>query len=190
MNAATSRFTIFQTRWGHFGLACRRESVCATSLPTPTRAAAQEALLANLPAAPADALFEQGLCPALQQRIIAYFEGENVDFSTDPGVDLASYSSFGQAIMAGCRQIAFGQTRTYSELAHHAGRPGAARAVGGTMARNPVPLIVPCHRVVRTDGGLGGFSASGGIATKRRMLLHEQNAIAAAMPPAALVVTA
>ena len=189
MNAATPRYTIFPTRWGHFGFACRGESVCATSLPTPTRAAAQKALLANLPADSADALFERGLCPDLQRRIIAYFEGENVDFGTDPAVDLAQYTSFNQAIMARCRQIRFGQTQTYAELARQAGRPAAARAVGGTMARNPVPLIVPCHRVVRTDGGLGGFSALGGTSTKRRMLAHEQAAIGAALFPEAFVVT-
>lgn len=177
MNAAAPRYTIFKTRWGHFGFACRGESICATSLPAPTPAVAQDVLRANLPVNAADARFQQGLCPDLQQRIIAYFEGENVDFSTDPAVDLARYPPFSRAIMTGCRQIGFGQTRTYSELAREAGRHAAARAVGGTMARNPVPLIVPCHRVVRTDGGLGGFSAIGGTTTKRRMLAHEQAAV-------------
>ncbi len=172
MTAATVRYAIFKTRWGHFGLACHGQSVCRTSLPAPSRAAAQQGLLANLST---DAPFEKGLCLDLQQRIGAYFEGENVDFSTDPAVDLAPYSPFGQAILTACRQIRFGQTQTYAELAETAGRYGAARAVGSAMARNPVPLIVPCHRVIRTDGGMGGFSAIGGTGTKRKMLLHEQS---------------
>ncbi|UCD50919.1 MAG: methylated-DNA--[protein]-cysteine S-methyltransferase [Phycisphaerales bacterium] len=183
MDPATPRYAIFRTRWGHFGFACRAESICATSLPAPTRTAAREALLANLPADAAEARSQKELRLDLQRRIIAYFEGENVDFSTDPAVDLSHYSPFGQAIMASCRQISFGQTRTYGELARQAGRPAAARAVGGTMARNPFPLLVPCHRVVRTAGGLGGFSAIGGTATKRRMLLHEQAAVGIPMPP-------
>jgi methylated-DNA-[protein]-cysteine S-methyltransferase len=174
MTAAMVRYTIFKTRWGHFGLACHGESVCRTSLPAPNRAAAQEWLLANLST---DAPFEKGLCLDLQRRVAAYFEGENVDFSTDPAVDLAHYSPFGQAILTACRQIRLGQTQTYTELAETAGRYGAARAVGSTMARNAVPLIVPCHRVVRTDGGLGGFSAVGGTITKQRLLLHEESVV-------------
>jgi len=178
MNATPLRYTIFKTRWGQFGFACRDDSLCATSLPAPSRDIAEQTLRASLSRDRTDATLEKSLCPDLQRRIAAYFEGENVDFSTDPGVDLARYTSFGQAIMACCRQIGFGQTRTYSELARQAGRGAAARAVGTAMARNPVPLIVPCHRVVRTDGGLGGFSAIGGTATKERMLRHEQAAVA------------
>jgi len=55
------------------------------------------------------------------------------------------------------------------------GHPGAARAVGSALARNPIPLIIPCHRVLRTDGHLGGFSAPGGITTKQNLLRHEQS---------------
>ena len=175
MTANTTRHTIFKTRWGYFGLLCHGESVCRTSLPAPNRSAAEEALLAKSDIALADALFEKDLLGELQQRIIAYFEGENVDFSTDPGVDLAHHGAFGQAILVACRQIGFGQRQTYTQLARTAGRNRAARAVGNVMARNPIPLIVPCHRVVRTDGGLGGFSAIGGTATKERMLLHERS---------------
>jgi len=79
-------------------------------------------------------------------------------------------------VLQACRNISFGQTRTYSDLAKQVGSPNAARAVGGVMAHNPIPLIIPCHRVLRTDGGLGGFSAPGGIAIKQKMLHHEQSA--------------
>ena len=110
---------------------------------------------------------------SLQRRIVAYFEGEKVDFSTDPAIYLPNLSVFGQAILTACRRIAFGRTQTYAQLAAAAGRHRAARAVGNVMAHNPIPLIVPCHRVVRNDGGLGGFSGIGGTTMKQRMLHHE-----------------
>ena len=66
-----------------------------------------------------------------------------------------------------------GQTRTYGELAESAGRPGAARAVGQALGKNPVALIIPCHRVLAAGGKAGGFSAHGGLATKARMLVIE-----------------
>jgi methylated-DNA-[protein]-cysteine S-methyltransferase len=164
------RYTIFETRWGWFGLADSGAGVCRTCLPTPNRDLVQQALLTGLDDASCDA----GLLTELQQRIVAYFEGENVDFSTDPAVDLADRSAFDRAALTACRRIGPGQTITYGELAVKIGRPGAARAVGNVMARNPVPLIVPCHRVLCSSGALGGFSAPGGTATKQRMLQLEQ----------------
>ena len=112
----------------------------------------------------------------LQERIVAYYEGEPVDFSADPAVSLNGAGPFVHKVLQACRMIAFGQTKTYSDLARQVGSPNAARAVGSVMAGNPVPLIIPCHRVLRTDGGLGGFSAPGGTATKQKMLHHEQAA--------------
>jgi O-6-methylguanine DNA methyltransferase len=173
MDADMMRHTIFKTRWGYFGLVCRDGFVCRTILPTPRREATQEALLADI--GPDEVPFERDLLSDLQGRISAYFAGENVDFSTDPAVDLAHFSPFSQAILAACRQIGFGRRRTYTQLAAAVGRPQAARAVGNVMAQNPIPLIVPCHRVVRTDGGLGGFSALGGTAVKQRMLVLERS---------------
>lgn len=169
-----TRHTIFKTRWGHFGFICRGDSVCRTLLPVPDRATARQALLETRIPSAADIPYEKDLCRGLQQRIAAYFEGENVDFSTDPAVDLTDLGAFQREILLACRQIGFGQTQTYAELASSAGRAKAARAVGTAMARNPVPLIVPCHRVLRADGGLGGFSAIGGTTLKQRMLRHEQ----------------
>ena len=175
MDPNATRYTLFKTGWGHFGFVCRGMSVCRTSLPVPSRTAARETLLGGADIVPSAAPFEKDLLSDLQERIVAYFEGENVDFSTDPQVDLADHPAFGRAILAACRQIPCGQTRTYTQLAASAGNRHAARAVGNTMAQNPIPLIVPCHRVVRTDGGLGGFSALGGTATKERLLAHERS---------------
>jgi len=174
MDGGAMRHTIFKTRWGYFGLVCQGQAVCRTSLPAASQTAARQSLLTGANLGPADVPFEKDLLAALQRRIVAYFEGENVDFSTDPAVCLPNLSVFGQAILAACRQIAFGRTQTYAQLAASAGRSQAARAVGNVMARNPVPLIVPCHRIIRADGGLGGFSGIGGTAMKQRMLLHER----------------
>ncbi len=172
MNIEAPRHTIFKTRWGYFGMVGAGDAVRRTCLPAPERTRVGQALLAGLDLS---APFDKGLLAELQQRITAYYEGENVDFSTDPLVDLAGRSAFDQTLLAACRQIGPGRTVTYSELAVKIGRPGAARAVGNALARNPIPLIIPCHRVLRADGGLGGFSAIGGETTKRRMLLHEQS---------------
>ena len=79
-------------------------------------------------------------------------------------------SPFARRVLEACRRIPYGQTRSYAQLAAAAGSPGAARAVGRVMASNRVPLVIPCHRVVGSAGKLGGFSAPGGLETKRRLL--------------------
>ena len=173
MKTEIPRHTTFKTAWGHFGLAAVGEAVCRTCLPAPDRLQVQQVLLAGSDDVP----FEKGLLTELQQRIVAYFEGENVDFSTDPAVDLAGRTAFDRAVLSACRQIGPGRQVTYGELAVKIGKSGAARAVGNALARNPVPLIIPCHRVLCANGALGGFSAPGGTATKERMLLHEQAAL-------------
>ena len=167
-------YTIFRTKWGYFAFAGEGDAVSRTFLPVPDRQAAERGLLLGLGLAGHDVRFDPGFLPDLQERIVAYFEGETVDFSIDPPVDLDHASLFGRKVISACRAIPFGRTMTYSDLARQVGSPAAARAVGGVMASNPIPLIVPCHRVLRTDGGLGGFSAPGGTVTKQRMLEHEQ----------------
>jgi O-6-methylguanine DNA methyltransferase len=89
-------------------------------------------------------------------------------------LDLASGTDFERAVWNGLAAIPFGATRTYGELAGALGRPGAARAVGRAAGRNPVPILVPCHRLL-ARGGLGGFSA--GLATKRALLGLEGHAL-------------
>jgi methylated-DNA-[protein]-cysteine S-methyltransferase len=88
-------------------------------------------------------------------------------------VDLARLGPFERDVLRVLRRIPAGQIRTYREIARALGQPGAARAVGMACARNPLPLLIPCHRVVRSDGGLGGYSLRGGVALKRRLLEAE-----------------
>jgi methylated-DNA-[protein]-cysteine S-methyltransferase len=102
------------------------------------------------------------------EGITSLLAGGRVDLAGVP-VDLSRAEPFDRRVYALAREIAPGETRTYGELARGLGEPDA-RAVGVALARNPVALVVPCHRVVAADGGLGGFSAPGGVATKRRLL--------------------
>lgn len=116
------------------------------------------------------------VCPdgdELVDRIGAYALGDADSFD-DVEIDASGLTPFGRKVTAACRQIAWGETLSYGELAKRAGRPGAARAVGSVMARNCIPLIVPCHRVVPAAGGLGGFSAPQGVAMKQRLLEMEK----------------
>ena len=102
-------------------------------------------------------------------RLQAYACGKTQDFG-DLAVDYGPLSRFQRRVYRRCRRIPYGRTLTYGRLAVLAGSPRAARAVGSCMARNPVPLVVPCHRVVRSGGELGGYSAPGGTRLKQRLL--------------------
>lgn len=104
---------------------------------------------------------------ALRRQVREYATGERRAFD----VDVMFPDSFSGRVMEAMAAIPYGETRTYGELAD--ALDTSPRAVGGGCGRNPVPVVVPCHRVVRSDGGLGGYSAAGGVALKRRLLDHE-----------------
>jgi methylated-DNA-[protein]-cysteine S-methyltransferase len=173
------QYTIFRTKWGYFGLAGTDEAVARTCLPAPGREETEQKLLASFKLNSDNLRLDNDLQQNLQGRIVAYYEGEPVDFSTDPAVSLDGAGLFVHKVLQACRKIAFGQTKTYNDLAKEVGSPNAARAVGNIMASNPIPLIIPCHRVLRADGDLGGFSAPGGTTTKQRMLDHEKSCVKA-----------
>ncbi len=101
-----------------------------------------------------------------------YFSGEKVDFS-GVRVCLDGYSPFFRRVCKVVIKIPYGTVSSYRDIAIKAGNPGAARAVGRVMALNPVPIIVPCHRVVTAEGRLGGYSAAGGTKTKEALLRME-----------------
>ncbi len=109
---------------------------------------------------------------SLVEKLLAYAEGDPVEFD-DVEVDWSGCTRFQLRVLRACRAIPRGVTRSYGQLASAAGSPQAARAVGNTMARNRVPLIVPCHRVVGSAGALGGFSAPDGLDMKHRLLQLE-----------------
>ncbi|MBN2591768.1 MAG: methylated-DNA--[protein]-cysteine S-methyltransferase [Sedimentisphaerales bacterium] len=166
-------YVIFKTKWGHFGLAGTEQGLCRTFLPVAEPDLIKACFLREFP----QAKFDKNLFQNLQKQIIAYFEGENVVFNTDNAVFLNGYSEFAKSILNTCQKIKFGQTATYKELAQKAGYPQASRAVGNVLARNPIPLIIPCHRIIQSDGKLGGFTAIGGKNLKKRLLKHEANTL-------------
>jgi O-6-methylguanine DNA methyltransferase len=105
-------------------------------------------------------------------RVSKHLQGDLQDFR-DLIVDLDGTAPFARQVYEAAREIRAGQTRTYGELARALGQPAAARAVGQALGRNPIPLIIPCHRVLAAGGKSGGFSAHGGSATKARLLAIE-----------------
>jgi methylated-DNA-[protein]-cysteine S-methyltransferase len=118
-----------------------------------------------------------GMSPSeLTQRaaetLMRYFKGERQTFNDIP-VDLSVVTPFRRRILELIRSIPFGEVRSYGQVAGLAGAQGASRAIGGAMACNPVPVIIPCHRVVASDGRLPGFSAPGGITRKEYLLRLE-----------------
>ncbi len=125
---------------------------------------ARTACLADYAGEVADAAAEAPLVARLQK----YASGEPDDFSDVP-LQLGR-AGFTQKVLANCRRVPQGQTRTYQQIAAQSGSPRAARAVGNIMANNRFPLLIPCHRVVGSGGSPGGYSGPGGLALKRRLL--------------------
>lgn len=89
-------------------------------------------------------------------------------------VKMKQYPPFSQAVWRACAEIPKGETRTYGWIAERIGKPEAARAVGRALGANPFAPTIPCHRVVRSDGSLGGYSGAGGLKTKRQLLEQEK----------------
>lgn len=106
---------------------------------------------------------------AAARELQAYARGELHNFTV--ALDLSGLTNFQQAVLRACQGVGWGQTATYGALAGRVGQPGAARAVGQVMARNPVTIIIPCHRVVGSGGRLTGYG--GGLELKRLLLAHE-----------------
>ncbi|SFM68868.1 methylated-DNA--[protein]-cysteine S-methyltransferase [Methanolobus profundi] len=113
----------------------------------------------------------------IYQAILRYFAGEMIDFS-DHKVDLSDLTEFQRMVLEEVRKIPYGETLTYQELACRIGKDGAARAVGTAVSKNPYPIIIPCHRVVSSNG-IGGFcgeTCGEKVELKRRMLEMEASA--------------
>ena len=156
----------FSTRLGAMAFAVGDEKLLRLTFGHPSRAAAENALGdGSIRPAP-------GPWRELVERLQAFAEGlpqvfDDVPLADDPMPD------FTARVLFHCRQIRYGETRTYQQLAAAAGNPRAARAVGQAMAKNRVPIIIPCHRVIAAAGHWGGFSAPQGVPMKRRLLALE-----------------
>jgi methylated-DNA-[protein]-cysteine S-methyltransferase len=158
---------IFETALGFMGVAWSEKGLTRLCLPQASRDSVERRLLRLDGDVPA------GTRPPwvadLIEAIKAYAAGGAVDFSAFP-VDLTGIDAFRLAIYDAARKLAFGEVTTYGELASRAGHAGLARETGAALGANPVPLVIPCHRIMAAGGKIGGFSAPGGSATKERML--------------------
>jgi methylated-DNA-[protein]-cysteine S-methyltransferase len=167
--ARTARhYLVFETASGFCGIAWNDVGITRFQLPTSSADGTERNLRRQLRDA------EPGTPPRKVAEAVTaatrYFAGEKIDFS-DVQLDLEGQDEFFKQIYAATRRIGWGHTTTYGTLAKELGAgPEAARDVGQAMAKNPVPLIIPCHRVLAAGGKVGGFSAPGGSAAKVRML--------------------
>ncbi|KZE99507.1 methylated-DNA--[protein]-cysteine S-methyltransferase [Rhodococcus sp. EPR-147] len=156
--------TMFDTAIGRCGITWTDDGVVAVALPEPSDEAMTD-YLAGFGAVerPVDALAADAI-----ERIVALLDGRTVDMSPIPLV--LDVSEFDAAVYTVCSGIPRGATLTSGDIARRLGHPGAAQAVGGALGRNPVPIIVPCHRVLGAGTEVGGFSAPGGTNTKQKIL--------------------
>ena len=163
-------YCLFDTAIGPCGVAWSADGLTHLQLPESDRAAAERRLAKSsgrdAPDDPPDPVAQA--IAALKD----YFAGKPVDFSSI-ALDLAGIAPFNRKVYEAARQIGFGRTASYGELAHRLDAPGAARAVGQALGQNPLPVIIPCHRVLASGKKIGGFSAFGGASTKQRLLALE-----------------
>jgi methylated-DNA-[protein]-cysteine S-methyltransferase len=162
------RFYICETELGWIGVVMSPAGLRATTLPHTSR----DGALGDVLALGANTEAPEAELNGLADRLRRYGRGEPVAFPDS--LDFDGVSPFLRAVWQATRDIPRGQTCSYGELAARVGRPGAARAVGQAMAHNPWPIVVPCHRVVASDGGLGGYG--GGLDMKKRLLSLERSA--------------
>lgn len=163
-------FALFDTPIGRCGIAWGARGILRVQLPEGRDAATRASLRTRFPDAresPPPAAVERTL-----SRICALLRGEESDLSVIP-LDLDGVPDFHRRVYEAARAIAPGSTLSYGEVATRVGAPGAARAVGQALGRNPFAIVVPCHRVLGAGGKVGGFSADGGITTKLRLLSLE-----------------
>ena len=157
------RFACFETEWGWVAATKSLAGVFRMTLPRPDERSAIEAVTRGIVASRDEAELED-----VKRALTNYFKGEQVEFSFPIDLKLEGHTDFQRDVWEATAQIPYGQLRSYGWIADHIGRARAARAVGQALGANPLPIIIPCHRVVRSDSSLGGFS--GGLHWKERLI--------------------
>jgi len=164
-------FALFDTAVGRCGIAWGKSGICGVHLPEANVSATRRRMLSRYPG-----VIESAPPPLVQRaidRIITLLRGEATDLEAI-ALDMSLVPAFHRRVYELARKIPAGQTLSYGEVAARIGSPGAARAVGQALGKNPFAIVVPCHRVLAAGGKPGGFSASGGVETKLKMLRIEQ----------------
>ncbi|MCC6847526.1 MAG: methylated-DNA--[protein]-cysteine S-methyltransferase [Deltaproteobacteria bacterium] len=176
----TPSYALFDTPIGRCGIAWGPKGVTGLQLPVGGRRATRARMRARFPVA------TEAEPSAVVARVVdgigRLLAGEKVDLSTVP-LDMDGVPPFHRRVYEAARAIAAGATLSYGEVAVRLGVPGAARAVGQALGRNPFPIVVPCHRVLAAGNKAGGFTATGGVDTKLRMLTLEGGPRPAAPAP-------
>ncbi len=174
----------FPTAWGYVGILATEAGVAAITLPVKSEAAVNRALGRFRMGQSGCQMRESELDTHMktltraaqileraETQVREYLAGRRRAFHLP--LDPITGTPFARAVWQACAEIPYGQTRSYGWIAERIGRPRAARAVGTALGANPLPLVIPCHRVVRSTGGLGGFG--GGIVMKKRLLALERS---------------
>ncbi|MFH0942003.1 MAG: methylated-DNA--[protein]-cysteine S-methyltransferase [Chloroflexota bacterium] len=155
-------YTVFNTEAGWVAVLASEKGIKRLTMPQRTAGQARELLGVEIRDAELPPSFPENII----KRLRRFFQGSKTAF---PDIcDLGEATPFQRRVWEITRQIPYGETRSYRWVAERVGQKNAARAVGQALARNPVPIIIPCHRVVASDGGLGGYS--GGLSFKRFLL--------------------
>ena len=163
----TQWYTLFHTSFGWCGIVFGIEGIKMIYLPEPQKEKLKKKLFSCFRNAEEGAHRIKGIIGDISN----YFKGENVHFNYV--LDLKSMTYFQKKLYRETMKISYGNTRCYNWLAEKVGISGGARAIGNALGKNPLPLLIPCHRVIRKNGMLGGFSSPGGIILKKKMLLME-----------------
>lgn len=160
-------YAIFATPWGWGAIAGGEHGMRRVLLPEPSRAAVRQRVKKIFPGVREAPETFARLIRAFER----YFSGRRVVIRAR--LDLTGATAFQKRVWTAAAAIPYGTVRTYGQIAREMGMPGASRAVGRALGMNPLPIIIPCHRVIRSDGGMGGFSAAQGIKMKRVLLSLE-----------------
>ena len=168
-------YDVFETALGWVAVAASDGKVRRSTLPEKSRVAALESIEPDIQSAD----YDEEATAGTRDLIARYCAGEDVDLSTLP-IDFHGVTPFFARAYSACRSIPPGETRSYAWLANEAGNARAARGAGQAMARNRWPLLVPCHRVIGSDGNLHGFGGGVGLPLKARLLELERRSVPAA----------
>jgi methylated-DNA-[protein]-cysteine S-methyltransferase len=159
------KFSMLDSTLGTVVLLARESHLCRLDLFPLGPGSAREWLAREFP----EAKESSGLFREVAALLRRYFEGEPVEFNVP--VDIAGLGAFTEMVLTETRKVPYGKTTSYGTIARRLGCGGAARAVGQALHRNPIPVVIPCHRIVKGDGSLGGFGM--GLDMKIRLLARE-----------------
>ena len=162
------KYIIFNTNMGWVGILGSAKGLLRTTLPQHSAQEAHRLLGSGVNYA----IWSHNLFDGLMERFRVYLSGDKITFPDE--LDLSGATPFQRKVWKITKLIPYGETKSYTWVAEQVKKPQAARAVGQALARNPLPIIIPCHRVVTTNSRLGGFS--GGVEIKKRLLHLEASA--------------